>query len=297
MIKIQSCAAVVLFSLVWSCGEAPFAMSGENDDAGAGETGDAGDAAVSEASAKDSELPPMVHIHIRATAAAFPHADSLSSQTPIDQGIGILALELRRDAQDPEPLIVFDQGNAFVQAGLNHGDDTLVASVPASSLRAGVYEHARVRVSHVSYRVRGTMHAYGSVVAGEFDNVQVLTSGVSIGGEPRDSGWYRFSFEVGGQSYGTREGAGGPLPEGLASGGIGLEVVGGQAAYAFATHVVVAPDVAFDTNMVFEVNMHESFRWQDLAEPAYEPGTFDTTPLSFEPVKRFGANSFSVLAE
>ena len=58
--------------------------------------------------------------------------------------------------------------------------------------------------------------------------------------------------------------------------------------------MLVEPDIGVDTSIVFEVNMHESFRWVELSEPDYSDGVFDSTPSSFEPVKRFGANSFSV---
>lgn len=249
-----------------------------------------------EPDAADSGVP-MVHIHIQSAQEPFVHDDAYAGQTPLDQRLGILSLELGKGPGDDDPLVVFDHGSEYVEAGLNAGDDTLVASVPASQLRFGTFTHARVKVSHVRYRVRATMHAQGQAWAGEFDNVQVLTDGTLIDGTERDSGWFRFAFRLGGQTWGVREGSSGPLPEGLGSGGIALVVEEGVAAYTFAAEVMVDPGAAFDTKIVFVLNMHESFRWLDLPETGYSAGVFDTTPAQFEPVKRFGANSFTVGAE
>ena len=164
--------------------------------------------------------------------------DEYAGQTPTDQRLGILSLELSTGPNDTDPLIVFDHGVDYVEAGLNAGDDTLVASVPAASLRFGLFSHARVKVSHVRYRVSSTMHAYGTSVVGEFNNVQVLTDGMFVDDALHDSGWFRFAFEAGGQTYGVREGASGPLPVTASSGGIGLEVVNGEAAYVFSGRCV-----------------------------------------------------------
>lgn len=284
--------SLVLFLAAASCGNEAFSLvDGQDVDGGTVPETDAG---------SDSEVGdslPMVQIHICARNDPFDHGDAYAGQTPIDQRLGILALELRTGPGDTASLVVFDHGTDYVEVGLNDGDNTLVASVPASGLRGGAYSHARVKVSHVRYRVRSTMHAYGTTIEGQFNNVQVLTDGMFVDGVVRDSGWFRFAFEVGGQTYGTREGMGGPLPETASSGGIGLEVADGEAAYVFAADVSVDPDAPMDTKIVFELNMHESFRWEDLAEPGYGVGAFDTTATSFEPVKRFGANSFSVGAE
>ncbi|MCS6899456.1 MAG: hypothetical protein NZX77_06760 [Polyangiaceae bacterium] len=40
--------------------------------------------------------------------------------------------------------------------------------------------------------------------------------------------------------------------------------------------------------------MFESFRWKDENKSGFLPKIFDVTPTSFEPVQRFGANSFEV---
>jgi hypothetical protein len=236
---------------------------------------------------------PRVAIHLRATAEPFPHADGLSGQTPKTHAVGILSLRLGTSENDPEPLVVFDRGAEPVASSLDAGADTLVATVPAKTLRRGRYTWARVGVSHVAYRVASTMHAAGLHTPGEYDNVHVLTDGTFLEGAERPSGWYRFTFLAGGTPQGTRSGPGGPLPQ-LPSGPFRLEIAQGRAAYVFPTDVLVDPDVAADVALDMTVNVHEDFRWTDETGDGFAPGTFDTTPQTFEPVLRFGANAFGL---
>ena len=63
------------------------------------------------------------------------------------------------------------------------------------------------------------------------------------------------------------------------------------------SRLAVTPDVASDIDIVLEVNMHESFRWQDQEELGFAAGVFDTVPTAFEPVMRFGANEFALSLE
>src|SRR5262249_14129553 len=76
-----------------------------------------------------------VEIHIRASTSPVPHGDGLSGQTPSDQKIGIRRLTMLTSATDPAPLVVFDHASAAVEAGLNDKDDTVVATVPAATLK------------------------------------------------------------------------------------------------------------------------------------------------------------------
>lgn len=240
---------------------------------------------------------PKVHIHLRATGAPVTHADGLSGQTPSDQRIGIRKLTMFTSAGDPSPLVVFDHGANGVEAGLNDKNDTIVASVPAATLKAGQYTVARVAISHVRYQVAATMHAAGQNVPGVFSNLQVLSNGSSVDGATFDKGHYKFSFEVGGSALGGQTGENGPLPQTPSGGGITLDTSGPESAYVFPINVPVDPTVKGDVHIVFELNTHENFRWQDEASPDYQSGVFDVTPTTFEPVKSFGANSFRVFAE
>jgi hypothetical protein len=47
--------------------------------------------------------------------------------------------------------------------------------------------------------------------------------------------------------------------------------------------------------LTFEVNVHESYRWEDQDQPGYAKGVFDSTASTFEPVKAFGASRFQLL--
>ena len=55
--------------------------------------------------------------------------------------------------------------------------------------------------------------------------------------------------------------------------------------------LVVDPDMATEQEALLELNVHESFRWQDQATAGFARSVFDTTPTTFEPVTAFGANS------
>lgn len=238
-----------------------------------------------------------VDIHLRASTSPVAHGDGLSGETPGDQRIGIRKLTMMTSPVDPSPLVVFDLGASAVEAGLNDKNDTVIATVPASSLKAGTYTIARVAISHVRYRVAATMHAIGQSVPGVFDNVHVLTDGSIIDGQTWNKGHYRFSFEAGGAVLGSQSGENTPLPLSASSGGITMDSTAGETSYVFPIDIPVDPNVASDVKLVFEINTNENFRWQDQPAPGYAGGVFDVTPTSYESVKSFGANSFHVFAE
>lgn len=238
-----------------------------------------------------------VEIHVRASTSPVPHDDGLSGQTPSVQKIGIRKLTMMTSDTDPSPLVVFDHGASAVEAGLDDGDDTVVATVPAASLKAGNYTIARVAIAHARYRVAATMHGLGQAVPGTFENLHVLSDGATVDGETFDKGHYRFTFEVGGTPLATQSGEDSPLPLEPSVGGITMDTEGSETAYVFPISVPVEPALRGDVRMIFEVNTYDNFRWEDEAMNGYARGVFDVTPSSFEPVKSFGANSFHVFAE
>jgi len=246
----------------------------------------------------DSGLGPMLHIHVRTNTDAFTHLDGYAGQTSRDAYQGIRRFELLRSADDRDPLVLFDHGDAFVEAGYNDGDDTLVASVPVAGLRPGHYTLGRNVVTHSRYRVDAVMHASGLVLPGEFDNVQVLSEGTEIDGVVRPQSWFRYIFRTGGMDY-PLEGTGAPLPtEPTTTGGFTLTFDGGEAAYAYPLDITLdTPTPTEDLHIVMEVNMFEAFRWEDQDLPGYADGVLDSTPIASEPVRRFGANSLDVYLE
>jgi hypothetical protein len=264
---------------------------------------DAGDAAPS-ADARPSSSPDAanaadranqgsVTIHLKATTAAFPHSDGLSGQTPSDQRLAIRSLSLGSSADDPAPWIVFDLGTKAVLAGVNDGDDTVIATVPASAVKPGSYAYAKVGVAYVQYSVAATVHTDGLSVPGTFHNVEVLSNDTVIDGSSYAAGHSTFTFVVGSQTYGpvTEMLAPVPMSAGL---GITLSVVDGQAAYGFPMSLDVAPPDG-ETALTMLANTNEDFRWMDQNKTGYAPGVFDVSPpTSFEPVEQFGANSLTL---
>ncbi len=239
---------------------------------------------------------PQIHIHMRATTEPFSHDDELSGQTPLEHVSGVRRLELLKDASDPDPFVVFDLGQDFVEVDYADGADVIAHSLPAAELPAGTYTLARVVHSHVRYRIAATLHYQGLDLPGELDNVQVLSNGTMLDGVLRQAGWYEYVFVTGGQEF-PATGDDAPVPEWSNTGGFSVTVEDGAWTYQFPVLLPLSPDVTEDVDVVLEVNMFESFRWRDLDEPDYAPGVFDTTDTTFEPVLRFGANGYSVYTE
>ncbi|MDW8249036.1 MAG: hypothetical protein RMJ98_07010, partial [Myxococcales bacterium] len=87
---------------------------------------------------------------------------------------------------------------------------------------------------------------------------------------------------------------GAPIPTQPDSGGFSVSFVGGQWIYEFPVSFTIDHDTQGVIDAVLHVNMFESFRWKDENKSGFLPKIFDVTPTSFEPVQRFGANSFEV---
>ncbi|MCC6999955.1 MAG: hypothetical protein IT370_35480 [Deltaproteobacteria bacterium] len=263
---------------------------GPSDASTLADAGPVGDAALAE----DAALGPRIFIHVAATAATFPHSDGLSGQTPRLHRNGIRSFQLLRNMGDPQPLHVFDHGDGFVEASYDDGADTVVGSARAASLTAGTYTVGRVVLSHVRYQVDSTLHAGGFDIPGRYDNVQVLSERTTLDGTARARGWFRYVFTGGASSY-PLEGVGGaPVPTGPTGSSLVTALEGGELALYFPVQLVVNPAVTSDVHEVIEFNVDQCFRWQDQTQAGYQPAVFDSTPSGYEPVLRFGANSFRV---
>jgi hypothetical protein len=239
-----------------------------------------------------------VHIALATDGAPFAHRDGLAGQTPRSQKVGISALWLYRDASDTAPLVVFDLGAASVLADLGPKRSTAIASVPTRSLIGGHYTYARTWITHVEYEVDTTMHVGGAALAGSIEAAQVFTDGAQWGGAARRAGFFQYQFKMGGSAFGAPlAGDGAPLPTVPAGGGFSLSQEGGRGYYGYPCDVWIDPNVVTDYDVVMTLNVDRNFRWVDQAAPSYAAGTWDTTPASFEPVARFGANAFSLLSQ
>ena len=237
-----------------------------------------------------------VAIHMRSSAEPFAHQDVLAGQTASAHKSGVRSLTLLRDMNDPSPFEVFDFGQEAAEVDYAPGASTLVFEADAATFPEANFTIARVVHSYVKYSVDATMHNAGFVVPGRFDNMQVLSDGSLVDGELYDAGHYEYTFVAGGMSF-PATGENAPIPEWQSSGGFSVVFENGEWAYYFPVSLPTSPALPADMNVILEVNMHESFRWSDQQAPNYEPGVFDVTPTSFEPVQKFGANAFSVYAE
>ena len=271
----------------------PGASSGGASSGGAGASSSGGTSSGGSSGAV--ETGPFVEIWMRGSKTPVSHADGFSGQTPLGETVAVKKLELLRSEGDPAPLLVFDLGGAPAEADLTNGVAAQLAKVPARSLTRGTYRWARVALSYVRYSVAATMHSgVMAPVPGQYDNVQALSDGAPIDGVARKKGFYRYSFVVGGVTYGTLEGADAPVPAVATSGGIRMDASGPETFYVFPVTLIVDPDVKRDVRVDFDANVFESFRWADAPTAGYAAGVFDTTPSTFETVMAFGASAFDL---
>lgn len=287
-------------SVVFAClsGLLLVGCSGSSADIGPGDPGlvDAptpGDAGVVNPFDGASIPGPKVTIHVKTTTAPFAHQDGFSGQTSRKTKQGVRSFRLLRSAGDPKPVVVFDHGNGFVEAGYDDGDDTVIGIAPVSKLLPGTYTIAQMVVTHSRFRVSSTMHWGGGAYPGEFDCVQALSDRTTLEGAVRSRGWYRYVFTSNGQSV-PQEGANAPLPTQPETGGFTMKTSGGETYYELPIAIVVPSGVMGDVTVVLGINMNDAFRWEDQPLAGYTAGVYDTTPISFEPVRRYGANSYTL---
>jgi hypothetical protein len=238
----------------------------------------------------------QVTLALRGSTTPVPHADAFSSQTPIRQGVAVSSLWLLKSADDPNPLKVADLGAVSVETDLVSGKTNDIATVALKSLPAGTYTIAKVGVAYVRYRIVARLHD-GVATDGRYDNVEALSDGVLVDGKTHAKGWFRSEFGIGDTTYASTESNDAPLPLLASSGGMTLETSGANSFYVFPMNVTIDPNEPKDQRVVCEVNVHESFRWQDQAQPDYAAKVFDTTPTTYEPVMSFGASAFSLSLE
>ncbi|NUP04738.1 MAG: hypothetical protein HOW73_01615 [Polyangiaceae bacterium] len=238
----------------------------------------------------------VVRIHMTSSTEPFAHADGLSGQTPSAHKSGVRSLTLYREEGDADALVVFDLGQDSVEVDYADGSDTLVYTANTSELKDGIFKIARVVHSYVRYEIEATMHTNGLSLPGTFDNFQALSDGSLYEGELHDAGDYNYVFTTNGMSY-PASGVGAPVPEWESTGGFSVQFENGEWAYYFPVNLAIDTDYTSPVDVYLGVNMHESFRWEDQSTLGYAEGVFDVTPTVFEPVLKFGANSFEVSVE
>lgn len=238
-----------------------------------------------------------VHIKMRGTTAPITFQDTWAGQTPRKQIVAIKSLYLLRATDDKNPMKVFDNNSASVEAELIGGKTTDVASVVAKTLEAGVFTLAKAGVAYVRYEVDARMHTALGPVDGYYANVQALSDSAVIDGVPFKKGHFRYSFVSQGTTYGTLEGENAPTPAVSSHGGLFLDTSGSESYYVFPVQLAVDPNITKDLNVQLELNVYESFRWQDQVALGYTSRVFDTTAYTYEPVMAFGANAFALTVQ
>lgn len=287
MNRLALLALASSFSLLVACGGSP--ASPVDDSTPSGGSGSGTETA-------GPGTGPQVTLSLRGITTPVAHADGFASQTPIRQTVAIKSFWLYKTATDPSPLLVADLGAASVPTDLVSGKSNDITTVALKTMPAGTYTIAKVGVAYVSYRIAARMHN-GVATDGRYDNVEALSDGAVVDGQPRNKGWFRSTFGIGDTTYGTYEGKDAPLPQLPSSGGMTLETSGAESFYVFPVNVTIDPTETKDQRVVCKVNVHESFRWQDQATTAYASGVFDTTPTTYEPVMSFGASAFDLFLE
>jgi hypothetical protein len=222
---------------------------------------------------------------------------SSSGETPSDQRIGFLGLRLLESVGDDNPLVVATM-SAPVDVGYNDGDDTVIATVPAKTLRAGHFTVAQVPIAYVRFTVAGTFHTSEIAAPGNFSDVIAMANGAMIDGTSRDQGYWETAFSSsGGTTYGMQTGEHAVIAQPGASSGITLDNANSPSEYVFPTDLVVDPNLDHDVRVVFHVNTYQDFRWQDSNAAGYASGVFDVSASGFETVTQLGANSMSTTLE
>lgn len=297
--KLTTLTCLLLIARPAGCAVEPTHEDAGASEADAGRIPPRGRADAGVAPADDAgALPaggPLVHIHLRVAMEPFAHPPGTSGQQPSRHRAGMRSFYLLRDAGDPEPARVFDFGDGFAEVGYEPGDDTIVASVPIRELVAGHFSVGRVVHTHADYTVDATLHHSGYDLPGQVDHLVAMSDRTTLDGVARDRGFYRFLFRSGSLEV-PHEGTGMEVPV-LPSGGFGVRIEDGEHAYYFPTSLLIDTGLGSDIHMVMEVNMHESFRWNDEAGAGHAPGVFDISPVAWEPVRQFGANSFRIYVD
>lgn len=295
------------FSLLTACGGADLlgvTLTGDAGQNGAKESGAGGEDAGStrsdsghpaaDASGGTADAGGGPRVYIRIASIQTPTGSSGPSQeTPSDQRVGILGVELLKAVGDPSPLVVLANATP-TDTPYNDGSSTLIGSVPSSALTPGTYNVVRVPVAYVNFTVAGTAHSAAGSVAGDFTDVIALTSGTTLMGSVRQRGWYSTSFAVGGSVLASAMGSDAEIAQPGPASGIGLDLSGPVAAYVFPLTLTIPSDIKEDMEIVFTANTYQDFHWTDQATAGYTAGVFDVSATSFEPVTQLGANSATV---
>lgn len=297
--RIGSVTFASLILIVSACGGGTSGDAGTQPGGDAGDAGTPGDGGLDDGGSDDAGLRdagpgvPAVTLRIVASGAPFAHADLLAGQTARATTAGVRSFALYRSMTDPDPLVLFRAEGPDAVVGYVPGDETTLAVIDASGLEPGTYAFGRLVQTYARYEVDATMHRLDGTYDGVARSFQVIADGTDVDGIVYDAGHYELSFTASGASA-EWSGEDALFPDYSATPGAVGVVEGGEWAVYFPIDLEIVEIPTADATLTLDVNMHEAFRWTDLLLLGYELRVFDVTDLSFEPVVRFGGNSFEL---
>ncbi len=233
----------------------------------------------------DAATGPVLEIYVVGDASEREIDDGLSGQTPQNYVMQLQRFDVMTSADDASPVPIFDHGAHPVEVDLL--GRTLAGSAPIASLPEGTYTHGRVKLVSASFDVDATVHAMGNNLPGTI-SVFVALSDFNDGTRDWSLGQAEYTFSL----YPTPVAAVIPAFPSTPAGQVVQK--DGETWLVFAFDQPITLTSQFDRDLsvsvVFEVS--DSFRWEDQDEPEYTDGVFDTTAVTYEPVRNFGATGY-----
>lgn len=235
--------------------------------------------------------PSRIDVFVAASTTSFAHEDALSGQTAREVTAGVRSLALISEAG--ESWVLVDRGSEDVLVSWNAGEKSLLGTVFSEKVVLGRYVRARLVQAWSRFEVDATLHSTNGASSGTLSGFFVTSDGTTVGGESFSAGHYDYEFTSDSQS-GSWTGDDAIVPEHSTSAGAEAIVEGGEWAVYFPLDVDVTGG---DGVLTITANMHEAFRWQDVATGENQAGAWDIAPPLYEPVLQFGANRFDVTLE
>ena len=226
---------------------------------------------------------------LNATTEAYPHQDSLASQTARDVSAGVRFLELI-DTQGGRWQL-FQIGSAPAKVvSYNNGSTTALATLKPEDVRPGHYIKGQMVQDWSRFKLDAVLHNNQGPQKGTLDALRVTSDQVLLDGKQYKIGAFDNVFV--GQGINKTDSGVLPMPKKSTTAEAEGTVVNGQWVVSFPVDLKV--EAGATGTLTVTVNMHEAFRWSDINTGNNQAGTYDIAPPFYEPVKQFGGNRFDV---
>ena len=227
--------------------------------------------------------PKRIDVALSASTADFAHTDGAVGQTAETASMGVRRLTLFTEAD--EPWVVVERADNPVSASLGAGARTFLGVVLPERLQKGRYVRARLVQEWVRFEIDATLHETDPT-PGKLTALVVTSDGSELAGKTLDAGSWVHDF-AGGTETGHWEGADAAVPEYSTSEGTTAAMDGSEWAIDFPVDLDIQSP---DGTLTVTLNLHEAFRWTDVAEGENQPGTYDFAPPEHEPFVQLGPN-------